>query len=592
MFDASENDLRFAIQHALGPEIHKLISEIHDISNDTVDAVLSEAAKFARDIIAPLNLSGDTEGCTWHPDNTVQTPTGFKEAYNEMCEAGWCSIEASEEFGGQNLSKIISAATAEMWHSANMSFSLCHLLSQGQIHALEKYGNSEQKLTYLPNLINGSWTGTMNLTEPHAGTDLGSLKSTAYPENDHYLVKGQKIYITYGEHDMSENIIHLVLARVEGAPEGIKGISLFIVPKYLVNPDGSLDEKNDVKCLSIEHKLGINGSPTTVLQFGENRGAIGYLVGEENQGLSIMFAMMNDARFGVGVQGLSISNRAFHQAKSYAAERVQGIPLGRKEGDKIHHHPDVMRMLASMRSEIEAMRGIMFYTAATIDLAKSDYDENNNWLRRSELMIPIMKGWLTERSVSIASDGIQIHGGMGFIEETGAAQHYRDARILPIYEGTTAIQANDLLHRKILRDEGTNVLNLINDILEEAKITNKTNSDLKPSSNRIADAAYLTIDTIKFIVDNKKSLRNLSAVSVPILMMMGTLCGAWMALRSAKSASELGNNANWSHNFLNAKLSYVNIFTSHSLPNIQKYSQIIRTGGEAVESLSPEMLWE
>tara|TARA_B110000003_G_scaffold191191_1_gene190003 strand:- start:4795 stop:6573 length:1779 start_codon:yes stop_codon:yes gene_type:complete len=592
MFDASENDLRFAIQHALGPEIHKLISEIHDISNDTVDAVLSEAAKFARDVIAPLNLSGDKQGCTWHSDNTVQTPTGFKEAYNDMCEAGWCSIEASEEFGGQNLSKIISAATAEMWHSANMSFSLCHLLSQGQIHTLEKYGDQKQQQTYLPKLIDGSWTGTMNLTEPHAGTDLGSLKSTAYSEDDHYRIKGQKIYITYGEHDMSENIIHLVLARIEGAPDGIKGISLFIVPKYLVNSDGSLGKKNDVKCLSIEHKLGINGSPTTVLQFGENHGAIGYLVGKENQGLSIMFAMMNDARFGVGVQGLSISNRAFHQAKSYAAERVQGIPLERKKGDTIHHHPDVMRMLASMRAEIEAMRGIMIYTAATIDLAKSDASQNNYWLFRSELMIPIMKGWITERSVSIASDGIQVHGGMGFIEETGAAQHYRDARILPIYEGTTAIQANDLLHRKILRDEGTNILDLINDILDEAKSTNKTNIALKLSSKRIIDAAYSTIDTIKFVVDNKKSLRHLSAVSVPILMMMGTLCGAWMALKSAKASSELEYNANWSQSFLNAKSSYLNIFTSHSLPNIQKYSQVIKTGGETVDTISPEMFWE
>ena len=591
MFDASENDLRFAIQHALGPEIHKLVSEIHDISNDTVDVVLSEAAKFARDVIAPLNHLGDKEGCKWQADNTVQTPPGFKEAYKEMSEAGWCSIEGCEEFGGQNLSKMISASTAEMWHSANMSFSLCHLLSQGQIHALEKYGHPQQKQTYLPKLIDGSWTGTMNLTEPHAGTDLGSLKSTALSEGDHYRIKGQKIYITYGEHDMSENIIHLVLARVDGAPSGIKGISLFIVPKFLVNADGSLGEKNDVKCLSIEHKLGINGSPTTVLQFGENEGAIGFLVGQENQGLSIMFAMMNDARFAVGLQGLSISNRAFHQAKSYAAERIQGIPLDRKKGDTIHHHPDVMRLLASMRSEIEAMRGITIYTAAAIDLAKTNLDNNGFWSSRSELMIPIMKGWLTERSISITSDGIQIHGGMGFIEETGAAQHYRDARILTIYEGTTAIQANDLLHRKILRDEATNILELINDINKDAESINQSYASLNFSSKKLLEATDLVKECIQYIMDNKESLRELSAISVPLLMMMGTLCGGWMTLRSADAASKQKNSSNWNKEFLEAKLTYNHIYTSHCLPSIHKYYEIIKNGGEAVESISPEMLW-
>jgi len=345
MYDASENDLRFAITHALDPKMHEMVAGVYDLSNDTVDAVLSEAARFSRDVVAPLNYSGDTEGSTWHSPDKVTTPSGFKEAFKAMGEAGWCSIEASEEYGGQNMSKIISAATAEMWHSANLSFSLCHLLTQGQIHALEGFGSDEQKQTYLPKLVDGSWTGTMNLTEPQAGTDLGALKTSATPDGDHYRIKGQKIYITYGEHDMSDNIVHLVLARVKGAPEGIKGISLFIVPKFMVNEDGSLGDRNDVHCVSIEHKLGINGSPTAVLQFGEEDGAVGYLVGEENQGLKIMFAMMNDARFGVGVQGLSIANRAFHQAKSYASERVQGIPMERELGDTIQHHPDVMRLL-------------------------------------------------------------------------------------------------------------------------------------------------------------------------------------------------------------------------------------------------------
>jgi len=591
MFDASENDLRFAIQHGLNPKMHRLVADIYDISNDTVDAVLSEAAKFARDVLAPLNQTGDQQGCTWNSDNTVRTPHGFKEAYKEMRQAGWCSIEASEDFGGQNLSKVISAATAEMWHSANMSFSLCHLLSQGQIHALEAFGNSEQKQTYLPKLVDGSWTGTMNLTEPHAGTDLGALKSSATPEGDHYRIKGQKVYITYGEHDMAENIIHLVLARVDGAPEGIKGISLFIVPKIMINTNGSLGKPNDVKCISIEHKLGINGSPTAVLQFGENDGAIGYLVGAKNQGLTIMFAMMNDARFGVGVQGLSISNRAFHQAKSYAAERIQGVPINRKLGDTIHHHPDVMRLLASMRAEIEAMRGIMIYTAAATDLAKNETNNTSVWKSRSELMIPILKGWLTERSVEIASDGIQIHGGMGFIEETGAAQHYRDARILPIYEGTTAIQANDLIYRKTLRDEGLAVKGLVAEIRDTANKINISCDPLSSITSSLILATHSADIAIDAILNKKMSARQVGAISVPFLMMLGTLCGAWMTLSSAHAALGQKGLGTWGQCFLDAKLAYARVYTTQSLPKIQQYTQTIQAGGQAIDAISPEMLW-
>ena len=469
MYDASENDLNFAIKCSMDANMRSLLGESFDLSDDLVEAVLSEAAKFSRDILAPLNKTGDVQGSTWHSDNTVTTPDGFKDAFHALGEGGWCGIEAGEEHGGQAMSKVISSAVAEMWQSANISFALCNLLSQGQIHALESYGTDHQKATYLPKLIDGTWTGTMNLTEPHAGTDLGALKTSARPDGDGYRLKGQKIFITYGEHDMSDNIIHLVLARVDGAPEGIKGISLFIVPKFLLNEDGSLGERNDVKCVSLEHKLGINGSPTAVLQFGEDEGALGYLVGAENQGLQIMFAMMNHARFGVGVQGLAVANRAFHQAKSYAAERVQGVPLDRAKNDTIQHHPDVMRLLSSMRAEIEAMRGMMIYTAGAIDLADNKLGTTDYWKTRSELMIPIFKAWCTERCVSIASDGVQVHGGMGFIEETGAAQHYRDARILPIYEGTTAIQANDLVFRKTLRDQGVGVKALINDIRTEAE---------------------------------------------------------------------------------------------------------------------------
>lgn len=591
MFDASENDLRFAIQHGLDAKMREMVASVHDISDDTIDAVLSEAAKFSRDVLAPLNQSGDQQGCTWHSDNTVTTPDGFAEAFKAMGEAGWCSIEASEEFGGQEMSKIISAATAEMWHSANISFSLCHLLSQGQIHALETFGSDDQKQTYLPKLVDGSWTGTMNLTEPHAGTDLGALKSSATRDGDNYRIKGQKIFITYGEHDMAENIVHLVLARVEGAPSGIKGISLFIVPKFMVNEDGSLGDRNDVKCVSIEHKLGINGSPTAILQFGENEGAVGYLVGEENQGLQIMFAMMNDARFGVGVQGLSIANRAFHQAKSYAAERVQGIPMDREMGDTIQHHPDVMRLLSGMRAEIEAMRGIMVYSAAANDLAKSKLDDSTFWASRSELMIPILKGWLTERSVSIASDGVQVHGGMGFIEETGAAQHYRDARILPIYEGTTAIQANDLVFRKTLRDQGVGVRALVADVRATADELSANDGAIGTSAQALAQAAQAADDAIGAILTGGLSMRESGAVSVPLLMMLGTLCGGWMTLQSAQAAQEQKDSGKWDATFLDAKIAYAQVFATQSLPQVDRYSRTIMAGGKAVEAVTPEMLW-
>ena len=591
MFDASENDLRFAIQHGLDAKMREMVASVYDISDDTVDAVLSEAAKFSRDVLAPLNQTGDQQGCTWNADNSVQTPDGFVDAFKAMGEAGWCSIEASEEFGGQGMSKIISAATAEMWHSANLAFSLCHLLSQGQIHALETFGSDAQKQMYLPKLVDGSWTGTMNLTEPHAGTDLGALKSSATPDGDHYRIKGQKIFITYGEHDMAENIVHLVLARVDGAPEGIKGISLFIVPKFMVNDDETLGARNDVKCVSIEHKLGINGSPTTILQFGENEGAIGYLVGAENQGLSIMFAMMNDARFGVGVQGLSIANRAFHQAKSYAAERVQGVPIDRKLGDTIQHHPDVMRLLSGMRAEIEAMRGIMIYSAAANDLAKNDLDDKAFWQTRSELMIPILKGWLTERSVSIASDGVQVHGGMGFIEETGAAQHYRDARILPIYEGTTAIQANDLIFRKTLRDQGVGVRALVADIRATADDLSSMDGAIGSAAQALANAAAAADDAIGAILTGGMSMRESGAVSVPLLMMLGTLCGGWMTLRSAQAAQEQKGSGNWDSVFLNAKIAYANVFATQSLPQVDRYVRTIHAGGSAIEGVTPEMLW-
>ncbi|MEL0023680.1 MAG: acyl-CoA dehydrogenase family protein, partial [Alphaproteobacteria bacterium] len=455
MYKAPVEDMKFALRHLVGLDQVAAMPGMDIVSEDLVDAVLEEAGKFAGDVLAPLNHSGDITGSRRNDDGTVTVPEGFADAWKAMAEGGWIGLNASPEHGGQGLPQCVSAAVNEMWNASNMGFALCQLLTQGAIHALEVVGSEEQQSTFLPNLISGEWSGTMNLTEPQAGTDLGALRTMATPEGDHYRIKGQKIYITYGEHEMSRNIIHLVLARTPDAPPGVKGISLFIVPKYLVNPDGTLGEKNDVHCLSIEKKLGIKASPTAVLQYGQNDGAIGYLLGEKNKGLDCMFLMMNSARYDVGLQGLAVSDRAYQHALAYTRDRVQGTPLGRDAGQPILHHPDVLRLMTTMKAEIEAMRAVLLVGGLALDKAHhGPEDSRATWQERANLLIPVIKGWMTERSLALTSDAVQVHGGMGFIEETGAAQHYRDARILPIYEGTTAIQANDLVFRKTLRDNG------------------------------------------------------------------------------------------------------------------------------------------
>jgi alkylation response protein AidB-like acyl-CoA dehydrogenase len=572
MFNADENDLRFAIRHVVGLDNVTDLAPFADYDADICDAVLSEAAKLATEVIAPINQTGDV-GSTWHSDNTVTTPAGFADAFKALGEGGWTGIGTAEEYGGQNMPEILCAATREMWHSANMGLALCHLLTEGLIHALQTSASEEQKQMYVRPMAEGRWTGTMNLTESQAGTDLAAIRTQAVPDGDHYRIKGQKIFITYGEHDMAENIVHMVLARTPDAPAGVKGISVFIVPKFLVNEDGSLGARNDVKCVSIEHKLGINGSPTTVLQYGDDEGAIGYLVGEENQGLNIMFNMMNHARFSVGIEGLAISNRAYYQALAYAQERRQGTPIDRAEGDAIIHHPDVMRLLATMRAEIEAMRPLALYGATALDRGHYDAGESkSNWQTRAELMVPIIKGWMTERSIDIASDGVQVHGGMGFIEETGAAQHLRDARILTIYEGTTAIQANDLMFRKTLRDQGVAVRALIEDIRQDA--------------DEVLLAAVAEAETaLDHILTGGMSTREASAVSVPYMMMLGTLTGGWMALKNKRAAHAQMDTGNWDKNFLNAKAAHADVFATHSLPRVAALAQTILNGSDAIEAM-------
>ena len=538
-------------------------------------------------MLDPCNLSGDHEGSKRLDTGEVVTPKGYKEAYESLRDGGWFGLEAKEKFGGQQIPVTLSAAVNEIWHSSNMSLALCHLLTQGLIYALQKSASEDQKSFYIPKLASGHWTGTMNLTEPQSGTDLSTIKTKAIKENGHYKIYGQKIYITYGEHDLSENIIHLVLARTPEAPEGNKGISVFLVPKFIPNDDGSIGKKNDVTCLSIEKKLGVKGSPTAVLQFGEKDGAIGYLVGEENQGLNIMFEMMNHARFSVGVQGLAVSERAYQQSKMYAFDRVQGVPIDGQKGDPIIHHPDVLRLSSTMKSEIEAMRALAIYGAFALDMTKSD--ESEYWETKSSLMIPIIKGWLTERSLEITSNAIQIHGGMGFIEETGIAQHYRDARILPIYEGTTAIQANDLVFRKTLRDNGKSILELIDEI--------KTDTETSASSDRLKELCKKmdsSIDSAKKVVEHIVSTSNNkkrpAVSSVNYLMMLGYIFGGWMMIKTAKKSLELKDKGEIDNEFLDAKIATSSIYVSSILPKIDSLASIILHGDEDVLAMKHQWL--
>jgi alkylation response protein AidB-like acyl-CoA dehydrogenase len=589
MYEAPVRDLNFVIKNLINLEDLTKISDYQHFSDDLVDAILEEAGKIGSEVLDPCNLSGDHEGSKRLDSGEVKTPQGYKEAYESLRDGGWFGLEAKEQYGGQQIPVTLSAAVNEIWHSSNMSLALCHLLTQGLIYALQKSASEDQKNFYIPKLASGEWTGTMNLTEPQAGTDLSSIKTKAVKENGHYKISGQKIYITYGEHDLSENIIHLVLAKTPDAPEGNKGISVFIVPKFIPNEDGSIGKKNDVTCLSIEKKLGVKGSPTAVLQFGDNEGAVGYLVGEENQGLNIMFEMMNHARFSVGVQGLAVSERAFQQSKMYAFDRVQGIPIDGKKGDPIIDHPDVLRLASTMKAEVEAMRALAIYGGFALDMTKSS--QSDYWELKSSLMIPIIKGWLTERSLEITSNAIQIHGGMGFIEETGIAQHYRDARILPIYEGTTAIQANDLVFRKTIRDNGRAITDLISEINNEViEISKSENKNLKNICQRMSVSIDITKKVINHIVSISNNKKRSAVSGVNYLMMLGYVFGGWMMIKTASKSVDLKNTKEMDEEFLNAKISSSMIYFSSVLPKIESLSSIILQGDEDVLSMKKNWL--
>lgn len=540
-YQAPTDDMAFVIRHVIDAQKISQLPGFEEFSDDVIDAVLEEAGKFNAGVISPLNTVSDQQGSVLGEGNTVRTPPGFKEAYQQYVDAGWNGLAGSPDFGGQGLPELLATATNEMLHSASMSFGLCPMLTAGAIHAIDHHGSDAQKQTYLPKLVSGQWAGTMNLTEPQAGSDLAAVATKAVPNGDHYLVSGIKIYITYGEHDLTENIIHLVLARLPDAPAGVKGISLFIVPKYLVNDDGSLGARNDVKCISLEHKLGIHGSPTAVMSFGESGGAVGYLVGKPNEGLGYMFTMMNHARLNVGLQGVAIAERALQQALWYAHDRVQGKTL--IPGDQgntaapIAFHPDVRRMLASMQCRVQAMRALAYEAAAHMDItaASDNADLAGTAQAKVDVLIPVVKGWCTEQSQDIASLGIQVHGGMGYVEETGAAQHLRDARITTIYEGTTAIQANDFIGRKILRDEGKAVCAVINDVMHTAsELTALDDEALVRLGHQLQQGAQTLRDCVNWVLTHGKS--DTAAVyfgSVPMLMLAGDVFGAWMMARAA-----------------------------------------------------------
>ena len=591
MYQAPVDDMKFVLRHLVGIDRVADMDGYDMVSEDLVDAVLDEAGKLAGEVIAPLNHAGDMAGSVRNADGSVTTPDGFRDAWKAMSEGGWVGLNADPEHGGMGLPQCVSAAVNEMWNSANMSFALCQLLTQGAIHALEVVGSDTQKAIYLPRLNAGEWTGTMNLTEPQAGTDLAALRTTATPQGDHYRIRGQKIYITYGEHDLSENIIHLVLARLPDAPPGVKGISLFIVPKFLVNEDGSLGPRNEVHCLSIEKKLGIKASPTAVLQYGQNDGAIGYLLGEENRGLDCMFLMMNSARFDVGLQGLSMSDRAYQQAVAYARDRVQGTPLERERGDTIVHHPDVLRLLTAMRGEIEAMRALLLVGGYSLDRAHADGGGGSGfWDARANLLIPVIKGWLTERSLQLTSDALQVHGGMGFIEETGAAQHFRDARILPIYEGTTAIQANDLVFRKTLRDGGEAVRGLIAEIRSDMDEITQAGNGVAATAGAVRAACDTAEGALDTVLARANSPRDAAASGTDFLMMLGYLSGGWQLARGAAAAAQAAAAGEGDPDFMAAKQASAGAYMAHSLPEVAKMAARIAGGPDALAAMNPDWL--
>ncbi len=586
-YAAPLKDMQFVIEELVGLADITAMPACAEVTPDLVEAVLGEAGKFAAEVLDPLNRVGDEVGAAWS-DGKVTPPPGFAGAYQQFIDAGWNSLSGPTEFGGQGLPHIVAMAVQEMWNSANMAFCLCPMLTSGVIEALKLRGSDAQKNLFMGKLVAGEWSGTMNLTEPQAGSDLSAVRTQAVPEGNHYLIRGTKIFITWGEHDMSRNIVHLVLARTPGAPEGVKGISLFVVPKFLPNGDGSPGARNDVKCVSIEHKLGIHASPTCVMAYGENGGAIGYMVGEENRGLETMFIMMNHARLGVGLEGVAIAERAYQHALDYAKTRVQGRAIGQRSGDRVSiiHHPDVRRMLMSMKSQIEAMRALAYTASAALDKAKHHPDDNERKRNQAyvDLLIPIVKGWCTEQAIEIASTGVQIHGGTGFIEASGAAQYLRDARITAIYEGTTGIQAADLVGRKIGFEKGATAAAVIAQMRKDVwGLTQNAHSGVTALHAALSRAVEALAQATKWVVDQFPADPNaVAAVSVPYLKLWGIVAGGWLMARAAElCAGKLAADAT-DADFCETKIATARFYVEHVLPQAPALAEEIIGGAASV----------
>lgn len=583
-YRAPVEEMMFVMEEIGGLKDISSLPGYEDATPDLVTAILEEAGKLGSDVLDPINYSGDQEGSTFE-NGVVRTPKGFKEAYQQFIEGGWNSMPFDPEFGGQGLPWLVSTGASEIWHAANMSFGLCPLLTGGAAELLSTHGSDQLKSVYLEKMISGEWTGTMNLTEPHAGSDLAHIRTKAVRDGENYRISGQKIYITYGEHDFTENIVHMVLARTPDGPDGIKGISLFVVPKFLVKEDGSLGERNDLRCASIEHKLGINASPTAVMLYGENEGAVGYLVGEENRGIEHMFTMMNNARLAVGLEGVAIAERAYQRARAYAEDRTQGREVGGKTKDTVSiiHHPDVKRMLLSMRAQTEAVRALAYFVAGQLDLAHRHEDADAAQKAQSyvDLLTPVVKAWSTDVGVDVANTGVQIHGGMGFIEETGAAQHLRDARIAPIYEGTNGIQANDLAGRKIGREGGETAKRLIADMRNSLDNMSSKHAKMTAAIDALEKATDWIVDTYQ------NAPETALAGAVPYLRLMGITVGGWLMVRSLEVVQK---NHDTYPAFADRKLASVRYYARYILIEANGLASAVMDGSSAITDTTTENL--
>lgn len=585
-------DMRFTLEEVIDVYSLAEIPAFSAVGLDSLPDLLEEAGRFFTQVISPTNRTGDLQGSSLNDDGSVTTPDGFKQAYAQYVEAGWGAISFDPEYGGGGFPWLVGIAITEMLTAANMAMSLNPMLTQGSIHALHAHGDSDLKLKWLPKLITGEWAGTMNLTEPQAGSDVGALTAKAEIQEDGtYLITGQKIYITWGEHDLTENIIHLVLARTPGAPPGTRGISLFIVPKFLTEDDGATGDHNDVKCISIEHKLGINASPTCVLQFGDNGGATGYLVGEENSGMRYMFTMMNQARLAVGLEGLAVADRSFQQAFEYALERQQGRRHDTAKGQSVAiiEHPDVRRMLMTMKAYVEAMRCLMYLNAKTIDIALNHPDETERQRGQelTDLLTPLSKGWGTDLGNELTSLGIQVHGGMGFIEETGAAQHYRDIRIAAIYEGTNGIQAIDLVGRKLPMRDGNVVFELISEIENTVRELSDEGHDniAKPLNAAVND---LKIASTWLLDNGAGSTDDGLAGATPYMRMFGTTVGGWLLAKSALTAHRNLIQGTESTAFMEAKITTTRFYVEQLLPQVHGLLPMVTSGADTLYNIDAE----